>query len=170
MAKKKTVARKKPTKPSRPRRSKKTAPINNTEPSVEAVEPTDEEEETPEEEEEAEEAPLDLESEGELSVSEDEFDDTLNEHEFRENDTEEEWEGLPVDEEDEEEEPSESVLPKMSKSRYPVWEDGVCDNCGYRDSGDDFYRLTCPTCGREGCFECMPAGRGCECPECEEQG
>ncbi len=30
--------------------------------------------------------------------------------------------------------------------------------------------LRCPECGREGCFSCMPAGRGCICPECEEGG
>jgi hypothetical protein len=28
--------------------------------------------------------------------------------------------------------------------------------------------LVCPECGRQGCFECMPAGRSCICPECEE--
>ena len=28
--------------------------------------------------------------------------------------------------------------------------------------------LTCPGCGREGCENCMPAGNGCMCPECEE--
>jgi hypothetical protein len=28
--------------------------------------------------------------------------------------------------------------------------------------------LRCPVCDREGCFECMPAGRGCICTECEE--
>ena len=28
--------------------------------------------------------------------------------------------------------------------------------------------LQCPECGREGCSLCMPAGRRCLCPECEE--
>ncbi len=31
-------------------------------------------------------------------------------------------------------------------------------------------RLVCPGCGRVGCYECMPSGRGCVCPECEEGG
>jgi len=29
--------------------------------------------------------------------------------------------------------------------------------------------LECPKCHRDGCSECMPAGRGCLCPECAEQ-
>jgi hypothetical protein len=47
--------------------------------------------------------------------------------------------------------------------------DGRCAYCGHQDAvGQEFYVLHCPTCGRVGCPECMPAGRGCECPECEE--
>lgn len=26
----------------------------------------------------------------------------------------------------------------------------------------------CPKCYREGCIACMPCGRNCTCPECEE--
>ena len=29
--------------------------------------------------------------------------------------------------------------------------------------------LCCPECGRDGCWNCMPAGKGCICPECEEK-
>jgi hypothetical protein len=39
-----------------------------------------------------------------------------------------------------------------------------CPHCG--EPTDRI--LLCPTCGREGCPECIPAGNGCECPECEE--
>lgn len=28
--------------------------------------------------------------------------------------------------------------------------------------------LVCPGCGRDGCPQCMPDGRGCLCPACEE--
>jgi hypothetical protein len=42
-----------------------------------------------------------------------------------------------------------------------------CPNCGCDCTGDE---LVCPECGRDGCSECMPAGRGCVCPECEEGG
>jgi hypothetical protein len=34
------------------------------------------------------------------------------------------------------------------------------------DFGD--YKLQCPECYREGCETCMPLGRGCVCPECED--
>lgn len=67
---------------------------------------------------------------------------------------------------------------------FPYYEEGTtCPFCGReielekeeRESGsypDDFgdYYLECPGCGREGCSECMPCGRGCLCPECEEAG
>ena len=45
-------------------------------------------------------------------------------------------------------------------------DDNTCDYCG--EPVEDRYRLECPTCGRAGCPECIPAGRGCECPECEQ--
>lgn len=52
--------------------------------------------------------------------------------------------------------------------QWVVWEDRKCDYCGYVDTTDEpAYRLQCPSCDREGCEECMPAGRGCVCPECE---
>lgn len=48
------------------------------------------------------------------------------------------------------------------------------DRCGYCDfAGPDVESgllmfLVCPGCSREGCGECMPAGRGCRCPECDD--
>ena len=42
-----------------------------------------------------------------------------------------------------------------------------CDYCGYEVDTD--YIFTCPKCDREGCSECMPMGRGCVCPECEDE-
>lgn len=49
----------------------------------------------------------------------------------------------------------------------------VCEHCGAK-LGDEYQiliqshgYLKCPTCERLGCPECMPAGRGCQCPECE---
>lgn len=54
---------------------------------------------------------------------------------------------------------------------FKVWDSAKCGYCEHDASKDKeepyLYYLTCPTCGREGCGECMPAGRGCECPECE---
>ena len=43
----------------------------------------------------------------------------------------------------------------------------ICDYCG--EPREERYRLTCPRCGRTGCPACMPGGRGCICPECEEK-
>lgn len=47
------------------------------------------------------------------------------------------------------------------------------DNCPYCGQGrtplPDGSYLECPECKREGCDACMPAGRGCACPECEEK-
>jgi hypothetical protein len=42
----------------------------------------------------------------------------------------------------------------------------TCSYCGALMAPDD-PRLICPECGRDGCAECIPAGRGCICPECE---
>ena len=56
---------------------------------------------------------------------------------------------------------------------YPIWLDAKCEECGY-DASDDpdgetyLYKLKCPICERDGCDICMPAGRGCPCPDCEE--
>lgn len=65
---------------------------------------------------------------------------------------------------------------------FPYYEKGsTCPHCGrvielepeeaeggnYPEDFGDYY-LQCPECYREGCSECMPMGRGCMCPECEE--
>jgi hypothetical protein len=51
---------------------------------------------------------------------------------------------------------------------WPVWED-ICSHCGAENQDEDpHYRFECPECEREGCSYCMPMGRGCACPECEE--
>ena len=43
----------------------------------------------------------------------------------------------------------------------------TCPHCG-APMGVDDKLLFCPRCSREGCLECMPCGRNCTCPECEE--
>lgn len=44
-----------------------------------------------------------------------------------------------------------------------------CPFCGEtRGALPDGTFLECPECGRDGCDKCMPAGRGCACPECED--
>jgi hypothetical protein len=60
---------------------------------------------------------------------------------------------------------------------FPIYEDGEkCEGCGAvqhqteadKKNGDPAgFVLECPECYRPGCEECMPAGRGCKCPECE---
>ena len=56
----------------------------------------------------------------------------------------------------------------------PPAADQACPHCGTRldDEDQELIRLhgpmTCPRCGREGCSECLPFGRGVICPECEE--
>lgn len=44
-----------------------------------------------------------------------------------------------------------------------------CPYCGERANlfFPDGTRMSCPRCGREGCEECLPGGRGIICPECE---
>ena len=76
-------------------------------------------------------------------------------------------------------------MPKKAKpperpmlNNYPIYREGEkCHHCGAvqhqseadKKNGDPpGFLLTCPGCYREGCEECMPAGRGCVCPECEE--
>jgi len=57
-----------------------------------------------------------------------------------------------------------------------TWEDPQCGHCGEDVGCMDFEGegltemplLICPICGREGCPECMPAGHGCPCPDCDE--
>jgi hypothetical protein len=52
----------------------------------------------------------------------------------------------------------------------------ACPYCGKERSEEEMKlqrrhgRLQCPECGRDGCFECMPSGRGCACPQCEGSG
>lgn len=53
--------------------------------------------------------------------------------------------------------------------KFQEWEDHKCGHCGFLDKSDEIaYRLQCPECYRDGCEDCMPMGRGCICPECEE--
>lgn len=56
---------------------------------------------------------------------------------------------------------------------YPLWPNAVCGYCDHDASKDPqdpyLYRLTCPECGRSGCDDCMPCGRGCVCPDCEDE-
>jgi len=66
--------------------------------------------------------------------------------------------------------PSEDHKPNP---KFSVWENAKCGTCGHDGSNDPngenyLYKLTCPDCGREGCDECIPSGRGCPCPECED--
>lgn len=59
---------------------------------------------------------------------------------------------------------------------YPA--DEGCAHCGisheeakrqgYIEGEELLSHLTCPECYRDGCDVCMPMGRGCMCPECEE--
>jgi hypothetical protein len=50
----------------------------------------------------------------------------------------------------------------------------TCPYCGHPLDAEEEKLVTkrgfvaCPECHREGCSECMPAGRGVLCPECEE--
>lgn len=56
---------------------------------------------------------------------------------------------------------------------FPIWPEAKCVACGH-DASDDpngecyAYQLECPSCGKEGCDDCMPGGRGVVCPECED--
>jgi len=52
-----------------------------------------------------------------------------------------------------------------------------CPNCHHRFDEEEveilkkFGPWTCPTCGVEGCEQCIfPLGRGSECLSCEEEG
>lgn len=56
---------------------------------------------------------------------------------------------------------------------FAMWKEERCGFCGKEagklaDPDNLPYRLVCPICLRDGCEECMPMGRGCECPECEK--
>lgn len=60
---------------------------------------------------------------------------------------------------------------------FPVYEDGEkCEGCGAVQKLDPKYPddpagyvLTCPECYKVGCDICMPNGRGCVCPDCENE-
>lgn len=53
---------------------------------------------------------------------------------------------------------------------FPLWEDRKCGGCGELDKTDEpAYRLTCGSCGYEGCETCMPMGRGIPCLDCENE-
>lgn len=69
---------------------------------------------------------------------------------------------------------SKAFLKALGKTRQEKREaePQTCPHCGgaIHESRDI---LTCPRCGRRGCCPedgsgCMPGGRGCICPECEE--
>lgn len=47
-----------------------------------------------------------------------------------------------------------------------VWR-GPCQGCGHSEHNLPVYE--CPGCGYEGCPECIPAGDGCMCPDCDDQ-
>lgn len=55
--------------------------------------------------------------------------------------------------------------------RFPTWPNGKCGHCGHQADPNStepyLYELACPECSRDGCDECMPLGRGCRCPDCE---
>lgn len=66
-----------------------------------------------------------------------------------------------------------ALLPESETvNGFRIWPDRTCGHCGFTVDPDDpepyAYRLECPDCYREGCDECMPCGRGCLCPECED--
>jgi hypothetical protein len=53
----------------------------------------------------------------------------------------------------------------LAATPVPKW---TCLYCWHAIS-KEAVALRCPECDREGCGECMPGGRGCICPECEEK-
>jgi hypothetical protein len=62
------------------------------------------------------------------------------------------------------------VVPGPVKSNEPLFEVHAarCPHCNViNDPPELHFRLVCPGCERIGCPQCMPAGRGCDCPECE---
>lgn len=54
---------------------------------------------------------------------------------------------------------------------FPRWWQGSCQTCEHtpEDEGENPFILKCPGCSRLGCHNCMPMGRGCICPECEDR-
>lgn len=57
---------------------------------------------------------------------------------------------------------------------FPIWDNATCGHCEFKVPEDDkenyLFKIECPTCGREGCDECIPGGRGCECIDCLDSG
>lgn len=49
------------------------------------------------------------------------------------------------------------------------WDDNTCGYCGHKEDEEPPFYLICPVCEREGCDDCMPMGRGCACPDCEDE-
>lgn len=55
---------------------------------------------------------------------------------------------------------------------WVVWKkDHGCPTCEKKEDedGELLNAFTCPECGSPGCDDCMPSGRGCVCPTCEEE-
>jgi len=62
----------------------------------------------------------------------------------------------------------------MPEENFPRTNDETCPYCSEKLDSEDqklfskYGPLECPECGREGCSQCMPMGRDCMCPECEQ--
>ena len=55
--------------------------------------------------------------------------------------------------------------------KAPPGESAACPGEGCDapyDPDDPLMALECPECGAVGCDDCMPVGRGCLCPACED--
>ena len=67
-----------------------------------------------------------------------------------------------------------AAVAPMAAAPPPSVADRACSHCGTKLDDEDreliarHGPMTCPRCGREGCHECLPFGRGVICPECEE--
>lgn len=42
-----------------------------------------------------------------------------------------------------------------------------CPSCGEECTSEELHE--CPGCDRPGCDYCMPLGKDCPCPECEDE-
>jgi hypothetical protein len=54
---------------------------------------------------------------------------------------------------------------------WVVWKkEKGCPSCKKTEDedGEQYHALVCPTCEAPGCDECFPSGRGCDCPDCED--
>lgn len=56
-------------------------------------------------------------------------------------------------------------------SGWAVWGEDGCPFCDEKkdEDGEALFALQCPVCDRPGCDVCMPLGRGCPCPDCEDE-